>query len=224
MRKDKEFIFTLRREGRSYRYIQEATGVSRGTLCGWFKDQEWSKHITGRHTSQSTERSKDRMIKMNMVRKLKLQYRYALVEKEAEKEYHLYRKDTLFWAGLMLYAGEGDKNMPRVIRMNNSDFYVHKIFIQFSLQYLDIKRDNLRYALVVYSDNDIDLCLKTWSEELGMPINLFYKPHVVKEKQSTKRLQYGTCISIISSTANKKKLLKWLSLAKKEQFKDAVMV
>lgn len=218
MRKDKEFIFTLRQEGRSYRYIQNATGVSRGTLCGWFKDKEWSKHITGRHTSQSIERSKDRMIKMNMVRKLKLQYEYALAEKEAEKDYETYKKEPLFWAGLMLYAGEGDKRSKHQIRISNCESYIHRIFVAFSCKYLHFSQEGFRYSLIIYPDNNPEECLDAWAKELGVGRALFYNPHVIQGKEAIKRLQYGTCISIISSTAKKKKLLKWLSLAQNEQF------
>lgn len=218
MRKDKEFIFKLRREGKSYRDIQQATGVSRGTLCEWFKGEEWSKHLSTKHSQQTIALSKERMIHMNMVRKLKLQYQYALVEKEAEKEYETYKKEPLFWAGLMLYAGEGDKRSKHQIRVSNCESYIHRIFVEFVCKYLDFLKEGLRYSLIIYPDNDPDECVTAWSKELDVPEDLFYKSHVIQGKEPIKRLQYGTCISIISSTAQKKKLLKWLSLAENEKF------
>lgn len=224
MRKDKEFIFKLRREGKSYRSIQQATGVSRGTLGKWFESEDWSRHITTRHNLQSIERSKSHMIRMNMVRKLKLQYEYALVEKEAEKEYETYKHENLFWAGLMLYAGEGDKRSKHQIRVSNCEPYVHRIFVDFASKYLDFSKESFRYSLIIYPDNNPEECVKAWSKDLIVSELLFYKPHVIQGKEATKRLQYGTCISIISSTAQKKKLLKWLSLAQNEQFENAVIV
>ncbi len=224
MRKDKEFIFKLRREGKSYRDIQQATGVSRGTLCEWFKGEDWSKHITSRHDAQSVERSKDRMIKMNMVRKLKLQYQYALVEKEAEKEYETNKKGSLFWAGLMLYAGEGDKRTKHQIRISNCEAFIHRIFIDFACEYLGFSRDSFRYNLVIYPDNNPEECVRVWAKDLKASDGQFYKSQVIQGKEVVKRLQYGTCISIISSTAQKKKLLKWLSLAENEKFGNAGMV
>jgi hypothetical protein len=218
MRKDKEFIFKLRREGKSYRDIQQATGVSRGTLCRWFRDEEWSKHISDRHNHQSIEQAKNRMIRMNMVRKLKLQYQYAIVEKEAEKEYEIYRHETLFWAGLMLYAGEGDRKSKHQIRVSNCEPYLHRVFVDFAFKYLGFSRELFHYNLIIYPDNKPDECVAVWSKELGVSETLFYKPNVIQGKEAKKRLQYGTCISIISSTAQKKKLLKWLSLAVNEKF------
>lgn len=224
MRKDKEFIFKLRREGKSYRDIQQATGVSRGTLCEWFKHEDWSRHLSVKHSIQGIQRSKDRMIKMNMVRNLKLQYQYALVEKEAEKEYETYKHETLFWAGLMLYAGEGDKKSKHQIRVSNCEAYIHRIFVNFACKYLDFSKEGFHYSLIIYPDNNPKECVTAWSKELGVSEGLFYKPNVIQGKESTKRLQYGTCISIISSTAQKKKLLKWLSLAENENFNNAVIV
>ena len=220
MRKDKEFIFKLRREGRSYRDIQQATGVSRGTLGEWFKGEEWSRHLTHKHSAKSIERSKDRMIKMNMVRKLKLQYQYALVEKEAEKEYGAYKHETLFWAGLMLYAGEGDKRTRNLVRISNCEFYIHRIFILFSQKYLYITKDNLRYSLVIYSDNDLEICQQKWMEELGAETSSFHKTQIIKVREAVKRLQFGIGTTIISSTSLKMKILKWINLAQGEKFES----
>jgi hypothetical protein len=224
MRQDKERIFQLRREGRTYREIQRDTGVSRATLSLWFRDQEWSKHLSLEHSKKNLGASKERMDRMNMVRKLKLQYKYALVEKEAEKEYQEYKKQTLFWAGLMLYAGEGDKRTKHQIRLSNSESYIHKIFVIFACKYMGFLEKDFRYSLVIYPDNNQENTLSWWLKELNTKENQFYKTIIIKGKESVKRLQYGTCISIISSTAQKKKLLKWLSLAQKEQFENAVMV
>jgi hypothetical protein len=218
MRKDKEFIFRLRREGKSYRDIQQATGVSRGTLCQWFKSEDWSKHLTTKHSDQSIQMSKDRMIKMNMVRKLKLQYQYALVEKEAEKDYETYKNETLFWAGLMLYAGEGDKKSRNLVGMSSSVFYTHRVFGLFCEKYLYITRNNLRRSLTIYPDSDPVLCKHKWVEELGAQTSSFYKTQIIKGRETNKTLQFGICTTIISSTSLKLKILKWISLAGKEQF------
>ncbi len=220
MRQDKDRIFQLRREGRTYREIQRDTGVSRATLSLWFKDQDWSRHLSLEHSKKNLGASKERMERMNMVRKLKLQYQYALIEKEAEKEYETYKKEPLFWAGLMLYAGEGDRKSPHQIRISNCEPYIHRIAVDFICKYLLLSRENFRYSLIIYPDNNPNECIEQWSQELGVEESLFYEPQVIQGREVIKRLQYGTCISIISSTAQKKKLLKWLSLAVNESFKN----
>ncbi len=218
MRPDKQRIFQLRREGRTYREIHRDTGVSRATLSTWFKGEEWSKQLSSEHFKKNIGGSKERMERMNMVRKLRLQYQYALVEKEAEKEYQLYRKDPLFWAGLMIYAGEGDRQSRHFIRITNTDFSLHKIFLAFSLKYLGISREKLRVCLSISSILNESLCREMWANLLGISREQFYKTQVIKEKKKVGRLQYGTGMSIISSTVLKKKIMKWISLAQDENF------
>jgi transposase-like protein len=220
MRQDKDRIFQLRREGRTYREIQRDTGVSRATLSIWFKDQDWSKHLSSEHSKKNLGSSKERMERMNMVRRLKLQYQYSLAEKEAEKGCETYKKDPLFWSGLMIYAGGGDKITKHQIRLSSCEVYIHRIFLLFAYKYLGFSKDHFRYSLIVYLGVDTREVVANWSKNLDVSESLFYKTHVIQGKEVVKRLQYGTCISIISSTVQKKKLLKWLSMSESERFES----
>ncbi|MCC6198994.1 hypothetical protein IT401_02170 [Candidatus Nomurabacteria bacterium] len=218
MRKDKEYIFQLRREGKSYRQIQKETGVSRATLGAWFKGVPWSKHLSQEHIAKNLGASKERMERMNMVRKLKLQYQYALIEKEAEKEYEIFKRESLFWAGLMIYAGEGDKRSKNLLRISNADFYIHRIFLAFLRKYLKPKENTIKYCLILYPDLDETVCKNEWVHQLSADQNQFHKTQVIQGKEAVKRLQYGVGMSIIPNTSLKRKVLKWLSLAEKENF------
>jgi hypothetical protein len=213
MRQDKDSVFKLRKDGKSYRYIRKETGISMGTLCEWFKDEDWSKHIKKSNTDKNTTISIERLKLLQDGRNIMLKDKYKNVELEAEKEFHIFKKDPLFMAGLMIYAGEGDKRSHNNSRVSNSDFFIHKIFIKFAEKYLDIKRENVKISLILYPDLDIETCINKWSSELNV-VNLnFYKTQIIKGKEKTKRLQYGIGTSIISSTVVvKKKILKWLEL------------
>lgn len=224
MRKDKERIFQLRKEGRTYREIQRDTGISRATLTAWFKDVSWSKHLSQEHAMKNLGASKEHMERLNMVRRLKLQYRYALIEKEAEMEYEVLKHDPLFWAGLMIYAGEGDKRSKSFVRISNSEFYIHRIFLAFLRKYLKPSEDTIRYALILYPDLDENVCKNEWVRQISANPTFFHKTQVIQGKESTKRLQYGIGMSIISNTSLKRKILKWLMIAEKETFENAVMV
>ena len=118
MRQDKQFVFELRKQGKSYREIQEKTSISRGTLCAWFKDIEWSKHIRYENNGKNITLSKERLKKLNNGRKIKLDSYYQKIEKEAEKEFRVFKDEALFMAGLMLYAGEGDKRSRNVSKIS----------------------------------------------------------------------------------------------------------
>lgn len=219
MRKDKEVAFILRKEGKSYREIQREINISRSTLCDWFKNEEWSAHVKNKNNKINVVLSKERLSKLNDGRSRMLVEKYKQVEIDAEKEFQIFKKDPLFMAGLMIYAGEGDKKSQNMSRISNSEFYIHKIFIKFAIKYLNIKRENIKIGLILYPDLDIEECLDKWSEELDINKLNFHKTQIIKGKEKTKKLQYGVGISIISSIVIvKKKILKWLELSSKLEF------
>lgn len=219
MRKDKAVAFTLRKQGKSYRQIQKDLGVSRSTLCDWFRNEEWSIHIKKSNANKNITLSTERLRLLQVGRNKMLFDKYSKVELEAEKEFSVYKKEPLFMAGLMIYAGEGDKKHGNCSRVSNSEFYLHKIFIKFSEKYLDIRRENIKVGLILYPDLEVRTCLEKWSQELNIPELNFYKTQIIKGKEKTKKLQYGVGISIISSiVVVKKKILKWLELSKAEKF------
>lgn len=222
MRKDKEKAFELRRSGKTYRQIESELGISRSTLSDWFRDVEWSKHLKVVHTNRTW--SKEQISLMHHARKSKLDGLYKKTEKDAVEDYARYRVDPLFWAGLMVYAGEGDKRTRHLVRVTNTEFYLHKIFIAFSLKYLGISRDVVKICLILYPDLNESLCKEMWSNLLHIPREQFHKTQVIRGKEKIKRLQYGIGMSIISNTVLKKKLMKWLSLAQDEKFDFAGMV
>ena len=213
MRKDKVVAFQLRKDGKSYREIQAEINVSRSTLCDWFKNEEWSNHIKHKNNQNNVSLSKERLLKLNEGRSKMFEKKYIQVEIEAEKEFQIFKNDPLFMAGLMIYAGEGDKKSSNISRVSNSEFYLHNIFLKFSEKYLYIQRVNIKMAIIIYPDLDINVCLNKWSEEVNILISNFHKTQIIKGKEKSKKLQYGVGISIISTTVViKKKILKWLEL------------
>jgi len=217
MRQDKDIAFKLRREGKSYRTIKKEIGVSTSTLCDWFKNEDWSRHIKTSNNIKNIRLSTDRLRLLHDGRNKMLKNKYEEVAREAEKEFILFKKEPLFTAGLMVYAGEGDKRNQNNSRISNSEFYLHKIFIDFALKYLKIKKENIKISLILYPDLNIEECLNRWSKELDILKSNFYKTQIIQGKEKTKKLQYGVGISIISSTVVvKKKILRWLELCEKE--------
>jgi len=48
MKKDKEKAVFLRKQGKSYKQIQQELGIATSTLAGWFKNEPWSQEIKNR--------------------------------------------------------------------------------------------------------------------------------------------------------------------------------
>lgn len=216
MRKDKEQAFELRKNGKTYREIESELGISRSTLSDWLRDVPWSKHLKVVYTKKTW--SPEQHKKMHSARMQKLEALYSASEKEAKESYLIYKQDPLFWAGLMVYAGEGDKRSKGLVRISNTEFYLHKIFLMFCYKYLSVSRENIRFCLILYPELNESLCKEIWSNILDIPRGQFHKTQVIAGKEKFKRLQYGVGMSIISNTVLKKKMLTWLSLAEDEKF------
>ncbi len=216
MRKDKMLVFEMRKQGKSYREIQDIVKISRSTLSDWFCDEEWSQHAKKSNNARQVVLSTERLRKLHEGRRIMLDNLYKKNEIEAVIEYEIFKKQPLFMAGLMVYAGEGDKLHRNLTRISNSEFYLHKIFIKFLDKYLKIPREKVKIALILYPDHNIGLCLQKWSEELKIPIENFHKTQVIQGKETRRKLQYGVGMSIISITTVKKKILVWMELCKRD--------
>jgi len=214
MRHDQPQAFELRKQGKTYREIEKLLGVSRSTLCDWFKNEEWSKHIKKSNTNKHIQISTERLRKLHEGRRLMLESKYKKVEEDAEREFEIHRNNPLFMAGLMLYAGEGDKSSRNLTRLSNSEFYLHLVFIRFSERFLNVKRENIKVWLLLYPDHNIERCIQIWSEKLGIKRVNFNKSQIIQGRSKLRKLQYGVGNSIISSTSLKKKMMKWLELCK----------
>ena len=222
MRRDKDIAFELRKQGKSYKAIKEELGISKSTLSGWFRDIPWSRHLKVSNTLRT--RSTEHINLMHKARKEQLASFYSRAEEEARVSYETFRMEPLFWAGLMAYAGEGDKRTRHLVRITNTEFYIHTIFIRFVKKYLKVLDEDIKCCLILYPDNNQSLCKEMWSNILKIKRENFHKTQVIQGKEKIKRLQYGIGMSIISSTVHKKRILIWLSLAQDEQFDNAGMV
>ena len=214
MRHDKIQAFELRKQGKTYREITKTLGISLSTLSGWLKDEKWSQDIKKINKEIHIKTSTAHLKRLNDKRRIFLQEKYKKVEEEAEKEFEVYKNNPLFMAGLMVYAGEGDKTSRNLTRISNSEFYLHLVFIRFSERFLNIGKDKIKVWLLLYPDHEVENCIKIWSEKLKISRLNFTKSQVIIGREKTKKLQYGVGNSIISSTSLKKKMLKWLELCK----------
>ncbi|OGI63823.1 hypothetical protein A3A95_00030 [Candidatus Nomurabacteria bacterium RIFCSPLOWO2_01_FULL_39_18] len=214
MRHDQPQAFELRKQGKTYREIEKLLGISRSTLCEWFRNEKWSIYIKKSNIENNTKISTIHLKKLNEARRLMLEKKYGQVEEDAVKEFEVNKNDPLFMAGLMVYAGEGDKANRYNIKLANSEFYLHLVFMSFLEKFLKIKRQNIKFWLLLYPDHDIEKLIGVWSDKLNIHKSNFYKSQVITGREKTRKLQYGVGNSIISSVALKKKILKWLEICR----------
>lgn len=214
MRHDQPKAFELRRQGKTYREIEKLLDISRSTLCDWFKDEDWSKHIKKSNIKTHIKISTEHLKKLNEGRRLMFEEKYKKVGEEAIQEFETYKNIPLFVAGLMLYAGEGDKLDKGKIRLANIDFNLHKVFLKFCEKFLKTNQDIIKFSLLLYPDLDVNVCVKKWSSELNIQEKNFYKPQIIQGKLKTRKLHFGVGTTIILNSFLKRKLLFWIEKSK----------
>lgn len=140
---------------------------------------------------------------------------------EAKKEFENYRKNPLFWSGLMLYAGKGDKTNKNQIRFSSSEFFMVRIFISFLISYLGVTRETVKCSLFLNKDDNHSLAKEMWVNALLLNRDQFYHYQIRREKYGvgrSKKLHYGIGTIILSNVLLKKKLLLWISFSQDERF------
>jgi hypothetical protein len=104
------------------------------------------------------------------------------------------REAELFGMGLGLYWGEGTKADKNVVKLGNSDPELIKVFMDFLVKFFDLKKDNFKFHLHLFSDIDINQATKYWMKDLKIKRSQFYKPFVtITGKLGTyrKKSKYG---------------------------------
>ncbi len=209
----KERAIELRKLGKGYNEISSTLGVAKSTLSLWFRDFVGEADIKAQNIDRNRKESKDRLFEFTEGRKKMLFLRYEKALEEAHSEFQNFKSDPLFIAGLMLYAGEGDNKTRCHIRISNTDWRLHAIFIKFAEKYLSYSREKIHCQLLAYPDLSQDAVKDFWSNKLGISSKNFHKTQIIQGK-SKRRLQFGVCMTIINNTRMKYKLLEWISLFK----------
>jgi hypothetical protein len=153
MRKDQEIALKLRGQNKSYNEISRTLGIPKSTLCLWFKRLSWSEEIKKELENEQRESQKVKIKLMAQANKEKWERWHEECRNKATKEFPSFKKSPLFVSGLMLYWGEGDKNMKNgVVKLVNSEPEMIRIFNLFLTKSLKNSPDKISAWLLLYPD------------------------------------------------------------------------
>lgn len=212
MRRDKEIAIDLRKSGKSYKEIRNRLKIPTSTLSDWFRELDWSGEIRARLSKSAQESSIVRIQNLNKVRGVHLKKIYEEAREEARKDLETLKYNPLFIAGLMLYWGEGDKTTKNKVRLANSDPNLIRLYVSFLEKACRIPRAKIRAQIITYPDIENASNTRFWAFASGIPINQFTKSTTIQGRNKTKRLRYGVCNVVVSSSYLKAKVLEWLKL------------
>ncbi|MBI2057572.1 MAG: hypothetical protein HYT63_01130 [Candidatus Yanofskybacteria bacterium] len=217
MRKDKEKAELLRRTGKSYKQINRELSIPTATLSDWFRDKSWSIEIRDRLATAASFSSPEKLRLMVAATKKKFALLHEEYRREAIEEFEEKKKDHLFIAGLMLYWGEGDKNVKNSdVKLSNSDSGMIRVFYVFLTNSMLVPAEKITLSLLLYPDLVDSVQKKSWSMTTGIPLAQFRKSVFIKGRHPTRRLSHGVGMIRVGGRKYKEKLLKWIELAMRD--------
>jgi hypothetical protein len=209
----KQKCHILRQQGKSYNFISHETGISKSTLSYWFSGKELSEGVKVVNQEANRQASRDRLIAYLKVRNQGLRQKEFATLLEAQKDFEKFKKQPLFMAGLMLYAGEGDKAHRQMVRLSNADPLLCLVFVRFIRKYFPaISDDKMKLWILAYPDHDAGIVEAHWLKIMGFERKNLYKTQVAKGRNKTKRLPYGVGNVSISNRLAKVRILELLRL------------
>ena len=224
MRKDKQKAEELRRAGKSYKAIYKELGIPTATLSDWFRNKSWSIEIRNRLATSASFSSPEKLGLMVAATRKKFALLHEKYRREAIEEFKEKKSNPLFIAGVMLYWGEGDKNLNNGnIALSNSEPGMLRTFYIFLVNTLEIPKEKIAFHLLLYPDLIDSVQKNFWSVATGISLNQFRKSVYIHGKHPTRRLSYGVGLIRVGSRKHKEKIMKWIELYKNE-FGNQVIV
>lgn len=217
MRKDRQKAEELRRAGKSYKAIHRELGIPLSTLSDWFRNTSWSMEIKNRLFRESSWTNPDRVRLMVEATKRKFALLHEYYRREAIEEFSVQKNDPLFITGIMLYWGEGDKNIANsTIRLSNSDPLMIRTFYVFLVNAMRIPKEKVIFNLLLYPDLIDTVQKRFWSRITGIPPSQFRKSVFIVGRHPTRRLSNGVGMIRVGGRKYKEKLMKWIELHTQE--------
>lgn len=107
-----------------------------------------------------------------------------------------------------LYMGEGSRKNKHHVSMANTNPDLLNVFIRFLVEICGVAKTDLRCALNIFDDRNVEEALSWWSEQIQIPLEQFYKPTVRPSRGGNylKISQFGT-LSIYFTNVKLKRII-----------------
>jgi len=213
----KEKAINYRKKGYSYNMISQKIGVNKSTLSNWLNKTPFSPN------KEVVKRIGSAKLKSASFKHNKKLAEISEMKGLAEKDLGKITKRDLWFLGIGLYLGEGNKSYENV-SFSNSDPETIKIIVKWFKEICLFKNKNFNPFVHAYPDNNIEETISYWSKITGIPKNQFGKTYIDKRtnKSGVKRktLPYGTLDLRFRSFGEKefgrrlhRRIVGWIELA-----------
>ncbi len=210
----KQLAVNLRKEGLSYKEILLKIPVSKNSISRWCRDITLSETQEERLISLKVNgQQKASFISAHRKRERREQEK-KLVLKESLLEIGTIDDRDFFVAGLMLYAGEGDKGEYKTA-FTNADPRLIEFMMKWFIKFCNIPLEKFRGAIWIHEGLDANNSKVYWSSLTGIPQNQFHKTYIAKVKNDSKKIRknihsYGVFSIRFSGKKVQSKILGWI--------------
>jgi transcriptional regulator with XRE-family HTH domain len=204
----------LRYQGYSMKQIASLLNVSKGSASNWVRDIHLQKDVLFNIEKQyRIGREKARQTRLsNIARKHEELYHKCKVEITP------FSARDIWIAGLMLYAGEGNKSSivsNQHVELANSDPNILRTFIHFLIKICCVPREKIKVRLILYVDINSNEAHRYWSEQLNIPLSQFRKSFIKPSYRDSpyrhlRRSQYGTAHVCLYDVKIYRRIMGWL--------------
>lgn len=205
----------LRRQGLSYGEIRLQIKISKDTLSRWCRDIELTDEQKRRLLeNKSLGQRKGSLVAADNKRQARI-VRTQSIFQEAIKELGNLSKRDRFIAGIMLYAGEGDKADGKG-GFTNSDPKLIKFMMSWFKEFCDLPMARFRGAIWLHEGSNEKEAKMFWSKLSSIPENQFHKTYISKNKNDSKKVrkkihEYGIFAIRFSDSDKQRKIIGWIS-------------
>ncbi len=206
----KETALNLRLAGQSYSEITKQLSVPKSTLAYWLKGLTVSRRIKSDNIRKARFVWSKNISEYNKTRaKLYVKNREEDLQKYSREVSKLSDRE-LWWLGMGLYLGEGEKHEKHKIRFVNSDPAIITIIMLFFEKCCGIKPDQFQARIQCYDNQDYRVILEYWSQLTNIDSERFWKPQIVEAKNKSHKLKNGTLHLTISDSKLNLKIHGWM--------------
>ncbi len=204
----------LRLQGYSMKQIAVSLAVSKGSVSNWVRDIELSREAAVNINNQYLiGRERARRTRLRNVAS-----RNDEIFRVCKEEIVPFSTRDLWIAGLMIYAGEGNKSSivsNQHVDVANSDPNILRIFIRFLVEICLIPKEKIKIRLILYKDINIEEAYRYWSEELNIPRVQFRKEFIKPSYKDSpyrhlRRSHYGTAHVCLYDVKVYRRIMGWL--------------
>lgn len=210
----REQAIALRREGRSYREIQQVLGVSKSSLSLWLRDVALTDEQRVLLATRSPQAAQRRAASLRARRIATTERIHA----EARSSIGRLTARELLVAGILAYWAEGAKSKPwsrsERVEFTNSDPTMITLFLRW-LELVGVPRSRLTFQVQIHERADVVAAERFWLSITAVPRTQFRRTILKRHNPKTVRKntghRYVGClrISVQRSTELYRRIVGW---------------